>query len=121
MNLILIFIIGAFGYAALETVWRGTSHWTMMICGGISLLAIYFVHSFKGSVPCIYLYTACTLIITAIEFIAGCIINLKFKMNVWDYSGMLFNFKGQICLAYSLGWFALSIVMFKFCDYFPLK
>lgn len=47
----------------------------------------------------------------------GCIVNLWLGWDVWDYSGMVFNILGQVCLAYWMLWVALSlpaIVMFDF-------
>ncbi len=53
------------------------------------------------------------LIITAVELLFGYIFNLKYGMNVWDYSNMPLNFLGQICLPFSVLWFLLCFVLFK--------
>ncbi len=53
------------------------------------------------------------LIITAVELIFGLIFNLKYHMQVWDYSNMPLNLLGQICLPFSILWFALSFLLFK--------
>lgn len=52
-------------------------------------------------------------IITAVEFLFGCIFNIKYGMNVWDYKNMPLNFLGQICLPFSALWFLLCFVLFK--------
>ena len=49
------------------------------------------------------------LVITVIEFISGCIVNLWLRMDVWDYSSIPGNVLGQICLLYSFLWGMLSI------------
>ena len=49
-----------------------------------------------------------TCIITILEFITGCIVNLQLHMNVWSYAGMPYNILGQICLPYMIIWFFLS-------------
>lgn len=54
-------------------------------------------------------------IITALEFMCGCIVNLRLKMNVWDYYNCKLNVKGQICPLYSLLWGLLCIPVFGFC------
>ena len=36
-------------------------------------------------------------IITALEFLTGCIVNLWLGWDVWDYSGLPGNILGQIC------------------------
>jgi uncharacterized membrane protein len=51
-----------------------------------------------------------SIFVTAIELIFGVIFNIILKKNVWDYSKMPFNFKGQICLLYSVFWVALGLI-----------
>ena len=50
------------------------------------------------------------VIITTLEFITGCIVNLWIGWNVWDYSNVPLNFCGQICLPFSLLWAVIGIV-----------
>ena len=47
--------------------------------------------------------------ITAIEFVAGAIVNVRLKLNVWDYSKMPLNLYGQVCLPFSLLWCLLTL------------
>jgi uncharacterized membrane protein len=49
------------------------------------------------------------LIITAIEFVFGVMLNLVFGLNVWDYSYEPYNLLGQICLSFSVMWIFLSV------------
>jgi len=49
------------------------------------------------------------LVITAIEFVAGAIVNVRLKLNVWDYSKMPLNLYGQVCLPFSLLWCLLTL------------
>lgn len=56
-------------------------------------------------------------IITAVEFVSGCIINLWLGWAVWDYSNMPLNLLGQICLPFSLLWVLISAVAIVFDDY----
>lgn len=46
-------------------------------------------------------------IITAVELGAGLLANRRY--TVWDYRQMPANFKGQICLPYSLLWVPVSL------------
>ena len=108
----LIFILGGIGYVIIELLWRGHSHWTMAICGGLCFLFIYLFEQKRADA---FLWKKCLfgcLIITAVEFITGCTVNLFFKMNVWDYSNMPFNLLGQICIEYSFLWLLLSAPVF---------
>ena len=53
------------------------------------------------------------IIITAVEFIFGLIFNLTLNMNVCNYENVPFNLLGQICLPYSILWFGLCFILFK--------
>ena len=57
------------------------------------------------------------IVITALEFVCGCIVNLWLDWNVWNYSNMPFNLFGQICLPFSILWFFLSAVAVVLDDY----
>jgi len=105
----IIFIIGALGYGLLETLFRGYTHWTMLVTGGIVFIILYHLFTKNEKAP---LWQKClvgALIITSIELAAGCIVNLWLGWNVWDYSAYAFNFMGQICLVFTLLWFLLCI------------
>jgi hypothetical protein len=112
-----LFCIGGALYNIIEVLWRGYTHWTMFIVGGMCFNIIGKIHSLcrKGMViRC----TLCALAITIIEFISGYLFNIRLKMNVWDYSSMLFNIKGQVCLLYSVLWGGLSVIalpVYRFC------
>ena len=104
-----LFCIGGFLYNIIEVLWRGYSHWTMFFVGGACFNLIGRIHTLcrKGLFQrC----TLCALAVTAVEFVSGCLFNLKMKLNVWDYSGMFFNIKGQVCLLYSVLWGFLSLI-----------
>ena len=48
-------------------------------------------------------------IITALEFLTGCIVNLWLGWGVWDYSHMSGNVLGQICPQYFVLWLPVSL------------
>ena len=106
----LMFPIGALGYGLIEILWRGRTHPSMLMAGGICF--VFFgkigdktkhLNPFKKAI-------VGSCFITAIELIFGIIFNIILKKNVWDYSKIPFNFKGQICLLYSAFWGVLSLV-----------
>lgn len=104
-----IFIIGAMGYGLLETLFRGYTHWTMLVTGGVLFLILYHFNSKNENAP---LWQKCLIgasIITMIELAVGCIVNLWLDWNVWDYSRYSYNFLGQVCLAFTVLWFFLCI------------
>lgn len=111
-----IFTIGALGYAIIELLWRGRTHWSMMLAGGISFLGLSKISDtfkykslfFKALVGCGF--------ITGIEFIFGIIFNIMLKRKVWDYSRMPLNIGGQICAVYTFFWFVLSLIFIPLTD-----
>ena len=101
-------LIGGAAYNVIEILWRGYTHPTMALVGGLCFFVMLQIEKRLNA----SLFTKallCALAITAIEFLSGCIINLFFHLNVWDYSYMKFNLLGQICLEYSVLWLFLSI------------
>ena len=112
---ITLFSIGGVSYGVIELIWRRYTHWTMVITGGVCFVLLYRI--FKKLVH-IALWKKCIIgssLITFIEFISGCIVNLWGKLEVWDYSDMPANFLGQICLYYSILWGLLTIPIAAVC------
>ena len=113
-----VFSFGALLYGAIEILFRGFTHWTMLLTGGFCL-AIYhkackllkrttvLIKAFFGSA-----------IFTLLELIAGLIVNIKLKWNIWDYSRRFMNYKGQICPLFSFLWFLISIPAAWICSAF---
>ena len=58
-----------------------------------------------------------TFIITGLELITGLIVNVWLGWDIWDYSDLPYNFKGQICLLYSVLWFFASSVAIVMDDF----
>ena len=112
----LFFIIGAIGYAAIEIIWRGRTHWSMMIAGGLAFVLFSIVAERLEGKSIFIKAAVCALGVTVIEFIFGVIFNLWLKMNVWDYSYMPFNLLGQVCPAYTLLWVGMAIAFLPFAD-----
>lgn len=107
MEHITVFLFGAALYAALETLWRGWTHWTMLICGGLCFLMMYMLSRIS-----IRPWRKCVLSaagITVAEYFTGCLVNIRLGWAVWDYSQRPLNLSGQICASYCLLWLLLSV------------
>ena len=107
----LLFLIGFFGYGLLEIVWRGYTHPTMGLAGGLCLCFLSIINVKLKQLKLIYRAILGGLFITTIEFLIGILMNVGLKNQIWDYSAMPFNLFGQICLSVSVLWCALSIPM----------
>lgn len=111
-NNLYIFILGATLYSLIEIFWRGYSHLSMFILGGLSGLFLCKLSSSNQSIYILALYG--TIGITFAEFVVGLTVNKLLKLNVWDYSGIPLNIMGQICPLYSLFWYILSFTVLIF-------
>lgn len=58
-----------------------------------------------------------SIMITLVEFLSGCYLNLYLMLGIWDYSQLPFNILGQVCLQFSLIWIILSILAVVVDDY----
>ena len=103
-----VFLAGGVIYSLLELLWRGFTHWSMTVAGGVCVLLIHlFNHRLRKRSMALRCGVGCA-VITAVEFSAGVIVNLLLGWNVWDYSAMYGNLFGQICPAFSCLWFLIS-------------
>ena len=107
-----LFFVGGIAYYLIEIIYRGISHPAMMALGGACFVLIAVINNRFRFLPVIIRLILSTVIITALEFIAGCILNLWLGLGIWSYSNMPFNVLGQICPLYMGFWFLLSAVAF---------
>lgn len=111
-------LIGGVIYGALEILIRGHTHWTMVILGGVCFVAIGLINEIiPWEMPLAAQMLIGAIIITALEFGCGCIVNLWLGWDVWDYSKLWGNFLGQICPLYSVIWFFVSALAIIIDDY----
>ena len=103
----LFLFVGGISYGLLELLWRGRTHWTMLLLGGVCFLCIGTIRRKGFSLPLRSLL--CALIVTALEFLTGCVVNLRLHWAIWDYSANRFQLLGQVCALYSFLWLLLSL------------
>lgn len=106
-----LFWFGGATYVALEVIWRGYSHWTMLLLAGVLFIVIGLLNEiWSWNLKFRYQVLISTAIATTLELFTGLIVNVCLGWDVWDYSNVPFNFLGQICLPYTFLWIALSAV-----------
>ena len=120
-KLLKYYTLGALGgviYVFIELMWRGYSHWSMFLLGGVCFIALGLINEIIpwGMPLTAQMFIGC-VIITSLEFITGCIVNLWLGWDVWDYSDLPYNLLGQISLKSSVGWYFLSAVGIVFDDW----
>ena len=105
-----LFVLGGCGYQWVELAWRGTTHWTMFLAGGICLCLIdHICNRRMRRRPLLARCCAGSGIITCVELAAGIVVNLILHLDVWDYSVLPMNLFGQVCLPFSALWVLLSL------------
>ena len=105
---VVVYLFGGLIYALLEVLLRGSTHWTMLLTGGLCFLLLYLISVYSRE-PLWRKALMGAFVITTIEFLVGIMVNLILGWNVWDYSAHRFNLLGQICLLFSMLWFFVSI------------
>ena len=113
-----VFLLGGTLYTLLEMLWRGYSHPSMTVVGGICFLCIHMINRTvtRGGVGrFIVKCVLCGAVITLVELISGIVLNLWLGLDVWDYSSVPMNFLGQICAGYSAAWVLVSIPALWLC------
>ena len=117
-----LFFVGATIYVIIEKLYRGYSHWTMFLLGGICFIALGLINEvIPWDMPLLLQMFIGGIIITVLELITGCVVNLWFGWNVWDYSELPFNLWGQISLFSSIVWVGLSLVGIVLDDFIRWK
>ncbi len=118
--MLIALMTGGIIYFYFEIFVRGYSHISMMILGGICFLLVGKVGnkllrgegSHISKIIKIMLFSG--IVITLLELLTGYIVNINMGLRVWDYRSMNYNYKGQICLLYSLLWSLMGLP----CVYF---
>lgn len=101
---------GGLLYVILELVWRGRSHWTMFMLGGLCFVVLGLINEvLPWDMPLWQQVLVGAAIVTVQEFVIGCVVNIWLGWSVWDYSGLPGNILGQICPQYCLLWLPVSL------------
>lgn len=109
-----VFLTGSLVYGLLELVWRGLTHWTMLLTGGLCGCLLYVISNHSG----LHYFKKLVLgmaAITTVEFMVGVLVNIVLGWRVWDYSSQALHLVGQICPRFCGYWFLLCIPAFFVC------
>lgn len=118
IKMVVLLLIGGTTYFGIEMLWRGHSHWTMALVGGICFVLIGAINEYlPWELGMIQQAFTGASIVMCVELIAGLILNVWLKLGIWDYSNMPLNLWGQICLPFFFAWVALSVIAIIIDDY----
>lgn len=101
-------VIGGLVYMGIEILWRGHTHWSMGVLGGVCFVLIGLLDEWQAHPPLLLQMVQGAALVTALELITGLIVNRWLGWAVWDYSDMPLNLWGQVCLPFAVAWFFLS-------------
>jgi hypothetical protein len=122
IRLMTLWLWGGFGFYCIECIWRGYSHWSMFILGGICFLVIGGLNNYlPWEMPILKQMLIGGVIVTVFEFFAGLILNGWLGWGIWDYSNLPFNIMGQISLPFTIIWVILSGVAIWLDDFLRWK
>lgn len=111
-------VAGGAVYTMIELLWRGHTHWTMAVMGGVLFVLLGGINEWlPWDMP---LALQCAIgagIVTAAELAAGLILNVWLGLGIWDYSNMPYNLWGQICPQFSAAWLGLSLAAILLDDW----
>lgn len=115
---IILFIVGYCSYIAIEVTFRGYSFPIMGVCGGLAIVILDKINDRISWDIDLLLQGLCgSVLITLFELIIGEFsIYTGLLPKMWDYSTLPLNYKGIICLPFSLLWLLLSIVAIFIAD-----
>lgn len=120
----LLWFFGGTLYYLIEVAYKTlTGHperisWTMLVVAILLTVAVERCGTqLPWSCPLWLQALCCAALVTAVELVAGCVINLWLGLDVWDYSALQGNFLGQICPQYSAVWWVLCLVFIPTFDW----
>ena len=106
-----LFYIGGLAYMTLEFIWRGRSHGSMFLLGG---LCFCVVGRLGKRLPPAMAQLAGAVVITALELATGLLVNRSY--SVWDYRSVPGNYLGQICPVYTCLWIPVALMAMVIYD-----
>lgn len=104
----ILFYLGGGVYMTLEFLWRGRSHYSMFLLGGLCFLLMGTLRKLLRKVSLSLQLLASSAMITMLELATGLLVNRNY--TVWDYRNLPYNFLGHICLPFTLLWIPISLL-----------
>ena len=121
---ILLWFFGGALYFVLEVAYKtATGHperisWTMLVVAIVLTIPVERCGAeLPWGCPLWLQAAACAALVTAVELVAGLLLNVWLGLGIWDYSHMPLNLWGQICPQFSFVWWALCLMFIPVFDW----
>ncbi len=112
-----LFITGFCLYITIEVCYRGYSYPLMGLCGGMAFVLIDKTNNkISWDIDILIQGLIGSAIITAFELLIGLMSLNGILPMMWDYSNLPLNYKGIICLPFSVVWVGISIIAVIIAD-----
>ena len=108
LRIAVLFLLGGAGYVCVELLWRGRSHVSMLLDGGVCFVLIGLLDEFAPALPLSVQAVLGACIISLSELLVGLVVNRWLRLGVWDYSAVRGNLLGQVCLPFFAAWMPVS-------------
>lgn len=113
----ILFMVGFCLYITIEVLFRGYSYPLMGVCGGLALVIIDKINDRISwntdlSAQCVI----GSLLVTFMELVIGLLSDFTPIPRMWDYSNIILNYRGIICVPFMLAWMLLSFVAVLLAD-----
>ena len=117
LKYIVLFITFSSLYVWIEILFRNRSDRSMALLGGICGILIGLINNIiPWSMSIIKQSLIGGLcIVTPLEYLFGIVINQNHQ--IWDYSDLILNIQGQVCIQFSMIWCVISILVIILDDY----
>lgn len=109
---VVLFILGYCLYVAIEVTYRGYSFPIMGCCGGLAILLLDQINNrISWDIDILVQGLIGSVLVSFMELVIGELaLHTDLVPVMWDYSNIIWNFDGVVCLPFSLVWMGLSIV-----------
>ena len=122
VRMMTLWLWGGFAYYLIELAWRGFSHPSMFIVGGICILVLGSINNYlPWEMPLLWQSLIGAVAITIIEFISGIIVNIWLGLGVWDYTHLPLNVLGQVSLLFFFLWIPVAAFAIWLDDFLRWK
>lgn len=106
----MLFSVGFCTYSIIEVLFRGYTYFTMGVAGGVIFLILDQINNIiPWELDLLLQGCIGSLVITMLEFIIGSLCIMYGWPRMWDYSEIPLNYRGIICVPFSLIWIIVSV------------